>query len=581
VCSVSLSLFYRFFFVVIIIWLLYLSFTTISLLTHVPFPLSSYIFVSVSVSVSVFFFPFAFLQFFVCSFLFSFFFLLLFFFSLSLFFRDNRALGGLCLSVCVSVSQSSRCQVVMASFGNAPQQREYSLQELLEQWNQIRVMPFHALPFVVLTTMYRKVVTIETGVRRAVRSQQHLKQTLDSIISVRMSLQERTGEAEPVFDAVDADADGDGDGDVDMSIGSQRSSSAMAAMEADKKAAATAASQTSTDAQMDTEPLTNNTSTDNSMSVEPSSGEAKVSPAAATAAAADVQSARAPPIRMDPQNHYRSVRTLRSTIHGTIKLGYRKRDELKVAIKLSSLASCNSGHTLENPEEEIRIMWFLSNHNKGHPHVLRVLDVCQDTTHHWTILEFCDKGEFFDLVADRGAVPEPFARRYFRQFISGVHHLHQSKVCHLDLSLENILLNDQDQVKICDFGMARVVDDQKPFQAEPRNKPGKLGYMSPEIFANQQFDGRQADIYSAGVILFIMVTGTPPYERPTPQDKRFKLIYNNRLEYLLTRWGFKDRLTSPLRDLLQKLLAPPEHRLTLDQILAHPWVRSNDNWTVI
>jgi serine/threonine protein kinase len=95
--------------------------------------------------------------------------------------------------------------------------------------------------------------------------------------------------------------------------------------------------------------------------------------------------------------------------------------------------------------------------------------------------------------------------------------------------------------------------------------------MDPRIFAQQAFEGRSCDIFSAGVCLFLMVTGSPPWSRPEMSDQRFKMIYSNRLQQLLTHWGMQR--SAPLVDLMQRMLCPPAQRLTADQVLAHPWLK--------
>ena len=97
--------------------------------------------------------------------------------------------------------------------------------------------------------------------------------------------------------------------------------------------------------------------------------------------------------------------------------------------------------------------------------------------------------------------------------------------------------------------------------------------MAPEIFARQRFDGVAADIYSCGVILFILLTGTPPYNTPDPSDARFRYIYGGKLRALLQRWGFIGRIDEGAIQLLQMLLSPPDRRPTIRQILMHAWLQ--------
>eukprot|EP01006_Ploeotia_vitrea_P041633 TRINITY_DN66557_c7_g1_i1.p1 TRINITY_DN66557_c7_g1~~TRINITY_DN66557_c7_g1_i1.p1 ORF type:complete len:374 (+),score=219.91 TRINITY_DN66557_c7_g1_i1:1-1122(+) len=279
-----------------------------------------------------------------------------------------------------------------------------------------------------------------------------------------------------------------------------------------------------------------------------------------------------PPVhpQSEPRRYFKTFKTLRQTIYGKVKLGMAIQSQERVAIKLSKLSRMQARNGLENPAEEIRLMAGLS--RVGHPNVLKLLGVYQDDKYHWTILEFCGRGEFFDIIANNGRLRPEMARKYFRQLVLALQFMHGMGVCHLDVSLENMMMDDNYDCKVIDFGMARQFTSTTVFQATPTEKPGKLGYMAPEIYAAQQFRGDQADIYSAGVVLFMMLTGTPPYNMPTRSDARFKLVYSGNIRKLLAHWNFLDLVGDAAADLMQRMLAPPNQRITIAQILAHPWM---------
>jgi len=179
-------------------------------------------------------------------------------------------------------------------------------------------------------------------------------------------------------------------------------------------------------------------------------------------------------------------------------------------------------------------------------------------------------------VVQAGRLEDSVARKFFKQLVSGVEYIHNNMICHLDLSLENMLLSENEELKICDFGLAREMKDISKFPAELRNKPGKLGYMAPEIFAGQPFDGKLADIYSMGVILFIILTGVPPFEMSSDSDARFRLIYNGYLRKLLKTWNFLGIILEEAIDLLSHMLCPVEKRFSLENIIVHPWFKKVD-----
>jgi len=110
-------------------------------------------------------------------------------------------------------------------------------------------------------------------------------------------------------------------------------------------------------------------------------------------------------------------------------------------------------------------------------------------------------------------------------------------------------------------------------------RPGKVGYMAPEVFAGLPFDGRKADTFSLGVILFLMLTGIPPWRSPALSDDRYRLIMSGSLAKLLRAWGVP---VSPCAfHLLSRLLCPPEDRFTIDQVASHPFLaaRTTDGQT--
>jgi len=272
-------------------------------------------------------------------------------------------------------------------------------------------------------------------------------------------------------------------------------------------------------------------------------------------------------------HQYNVHRKVKNTIYGGVYLGEVKATSERVAIKKSAIATFQSRSKLENPAEEIRIMKLIARRDP-HPHVVRLIDEfkVENANEHWTVLELIGGGELFDHVSSAGAIPEPRARVLFRQICMGLQHLHALGITHLDMSLENVMLDAAGSAKIIDFGMAREVPPAGFFPPST-DRPGKLGYMAPEIFSNQAFNPIAADIYCLGVMLFIMLNATPPYTNPhAALDQRFAMIYNGRLLELLQRWNLADRVSRPAIDLIQRILRPANERPSLAQILNHPWL---------
>jgi serine/threonine protein kinase len=289
---------------------------------------------------------------------------------------------------------------------------------------------------------------------------------------------------------------------------------------------------------------------------------------------------------------------------------------------------------LEDPKEEIRLMNRLSLAG-GHAGILKLLAHIHHEHYQWTVLEFCSGGEFFDLIANGGRLPPAVAARYFRQVADAVDFMHSNNVAHLDLSLENLLLDGNDHVKICDFGMAREIktrvittprhnsntssrcstptlpspisspssltasssltsfdtsgpssmcmDDDTDTDNDTlatlgsteevelfHGKPGKIGYMAPEVFEGKGFDGRAADVWSCGIMLFMMLTGIPPWKLPANSDERYRLIMAGQLAKLLHAWNTP--IPQPAMELLSHMLCPAAQRWSIKEILKHPFI---------
>jgi serine/threonine protein kinase len=199
--------------------------------------------------------------------------------------------------------------------------------------------------------------------------------------------------------------------------------------------------------------------------------------------------------------------------------------------------------------------------------------------------------------------------------VKGIENLQNSGICHRDMSLENLLIH-QSGALIIDMGMCLRVPFsqsssnhlQNPLVASfnnmsfktnaapgmmhpsaasgitmqgrrqprclmsPQGTCGKWIYMSPEVYKNREsFDGFAVDMWAAGVILFLMLTGFPPWERACPTDERFKYMTAGYMVQMLTEWEIG--ISSDSMDLLQRMLwLDPKDRLSLDQVRAHPWM---------
>jgi len=235
------------------------------------------------------------------------------------------------------------------------------------------------------------------------------------------------------------------------------------------------------------------------------------------------------------------------------------------------------------------------------PHVIGSIEILQNDDYLFSVMPYAKGGDLFGHVVretewnqehygEEGGMSEPVARYWFRQILEGLHFLQMKGICHRDLSLENILVDENNSL-IIDLGMCLRVpysSRENPSQVtdvsrgsirrliQPYGTCGKHNYMSPEIYQNAHaFDGFAIDLWAAGVILYIMLTGFPPYDHATMADTRFEIIVNGALMDQLKTWEIY--LSDEAGDLLQRMLQlDPRDRLTLAEVMQHPWLLNPD-----
>ncbi|KAF0700498.1 Aste57867_8982 [Aphanomyces stellatus] len=204
----------------------------------------------------------------------------------------------------------------------------------------------------------------------------------------------------------------------------------------------------------------------------------------------------------------------------------------------------------------------------GHRHVLQLHDTFVQDGYDHLVLTYCARGDLFERVNGRGGLELDVARRYFRQIAAAVGFMHSRGVAHRDLSLENVLLDAQNNCHVCDFGLAAKTMTLR------HETVGKPFYMAPEVLATGQlYDPAQADVWSLGVMLFMMITGAPLCETASSQDARFQFVQAHGLRTLVHGWGMSQRFDCAALDLLEKMLHPnPKARATMTDVLLHPFV---------
>jgi len=291
-----------------------------------------------------------------------------------------------------------------------------------------------------------------------------------------------------------------------------------------------------------------------------------------TTSAASIKQAEQP--TSDPVDRYQVVSEIRKSLFGTVLLARDTVTSTDVAIKLSNTDLAMAGVSLtgccvmENPVSEAALLQQLP----AHPFIVSLQREHLVDNVHWFVMEYMRNGDLFEYL-QTGSISARTARRYVRQIAQALLHVHAHKVCHLDVSLENILVDDKLNVKLTDFGVARSFDKQGtstfPGVSEAA-KPGKVRYMAPEMLVGQAFDGCLVDSFAVGVIMFCLLVGSAPFERAHRKDPRWQLIAAGDFQALFDLIGVAGPGASAV-DLLKGLLTTADQRLSIAAVLKHAW----------
>lgn len=230
-----------------------------------------------------------------------------------------------------------------------------------------------------------------------------------------------------------------------------------------------------------------------------------------------------------------------------------------VAIKAVSKKKVLKGGFMAHVKREIAIM-----HRLRHPNIVKLIEVLATKTKVYFVMEFAKGGELFTRIS-RGRFSEDLSRRYFQQLISAVRFCHSRGVFHRDLKPENLLLDENWNLKITDFGLSAVTDQIRP-DGLLHTLCGTPAYVAPEILAKKGYDGAKVDVWSCGIVLYVLHAGYLPFNDPNLMVM-YRRIYKG--EFRFPKW------TSPdLRRFLSRLLdTNPETRITADEIINDPWFK--------
>eukprot|EP00906_Rhabdomonas_costata_P019084 RCo027788 len=230
------------------------------------------------------------------------------------------------------------------------------------------------------------------------------------------------------------------------------------------------------------------------------------------------------------------------------------------AIKVIDKAQLARQHMEEQQKREIAIMKHLK-----HENIVRMTEVLQTSKHIYIVLELITGGELFDRIVAAKRFDEIVGRKYFQQLISAIYYCHLQGVAHRDLKPENLLLDAHDKLRVSDFGLSNLQRTGAGGELL-HTVCGTPNYVAPEVLKDKGYSGFTADVWSCGVILFVMLAGHQPFN-----DSSIKALF---VKIQRGDYRMAQHFSPEVKELIaQILVVDPAKRITLDGIIATPWFR--------
>jgi len=286
---------------------------------------------------------------------------------------------------------------------------------------------------------------------------------------------------------------------------------------------------------------------------------------------------------------YQILDTLGDGGHGSVVLARHKAASRLCAIKLfnnPTLPTVRQGVEAfialnKQPEDESK--------EPGYRHIVKMIEYIEDGRYSWSngsrylgpaiVMELASNGDLYEYIAKNGPFPETLARTFFRQLITALEFCHNRNYAHRNLKADNLLLDKDYILRVGDLGCATPMKTPENPEGLFTGTRGTAGYRAPEMSSGEPYDGRLVDVYASGVLLFIMMSGSPPYQGEEIQDKEpwFKCLVKKQYE---TFWKLHSRNKLPgfysedFKNLIQSMIAlNPAERVSLAGIKDHPWYK--------
>ncbi|XP_078796995.1 MAP/microtubule affinity-regulating kinase 3a isoform X21 [Oryzias latipes] len=255
--------------------------------------------------------------------------------------------------------------------------------------------------------------------------------------------------------------------------------------------------------------------------------------------------------------NYRLLKTIGKGNFAKVKLARHILTGREVAIKIIDKTQLNP-NSLQKLFREVRIMKILN-----HPNIVKLFEVIETDRTLYLVMEYASGGEVFDYLVAHGRMKEKEARAKFRQIVSAVQYCHQKHIVHRDLKAENLLLDADMNIKIADFGFSNEFTLGNKLDTFCGSPP----YAAPELFQGKKYDGPEVDVWSLGVILYTLVSGSLPFDGQNLKELRERVL---RGKYRIPFY-----MSTDCENLLKRFLVlNPAKRGTLEQIMKDRWINA-------
>ena len=266
---------------------------------------------------------------------------------------------------------------------------------------------------------------------------------------------------------------------------------------------------------------------------------------------------------------WRLRNTLGSGSFGEVKYAVNVDTGRQAAAKICAKQTVAKGQGRTLLQREIATMKELN-----HPNVLKLYEVLETSRHYYLVLELASGGELFDLIQENKRFGDSTARKYFQQLILGVRYCHEQGIVHRDLKPQNLLLTAEDELKIADFGFSNFQNLDADGNVTPalrlQTQCGTPNYAAPEIFLGKGYDGFKTDIWSCGVILYVMLCGHVPF-RPVGRGGGLQGVIMAIME---GKYTVPEAVSKGAAEVIDGILQKDtDKRMSTDQIIAHEWYK--------